>query len=296
MENQPHLWEAADNLFFTPEQNAQVDTEGKRLGKIATRRPLPEGYTFKHEGAEGLLPSGQLNRVEGSIGGYDFKKDIHAVHITTKPQQYGGGEGWSTPATVSWNTKTGKISWFASQEQHFTPHLLNEANRWSAANGATPPLWSDDMTAASHRVASRHANMFIPPDAKVDEQSLRATNEHAIPFVHRVREHAARLHAETIQSIGARESDERIASVNNDYNELTKHLSSLHQAISQKNLGNIYGHTENASDAASGVGSNDIPDHLTRHWYDLGDQIATLHQGTHSIEDLDEMMKYDYRR
>jgi len=292
MENQPHLWEAADNLFFTPEQNAQVDTEGKRLRKITTSRPLPEGYEFKHEGAEGLLPSGQLNRVETSIGGFDFNKDFHRLHINTTPKQYAEGEGWSTHATVSWNTKTGKISWIASQGEHLTPHLLNEANRWSAANGATPPLWSDDMTTASHRVANRHASMFIPPNAKIDEQSLQATNEHAVPFVHRVKEHAARLHAETIQSIGARESDARIAGVNNDYTKLTKHLNKLHQAISQKNLGNIYGHTEEASDAASSVGTNDIPDHLTRRWYDLGDQISTLHEGTHSIEDLDEMMNY----
>lgn len=291
MENQPPLWEAADSLFFNREQNAQIDKEGKRLKKITTSRPLPEGYEFKHEGAEGLLPNGRLNRVEVSIGGFDFNKDFHRLHITTTPKQHAEGEGWSTPATVSWNTKTGKVAWFASQETHFTPHLLNEANRWSAANGATPPLWSDDMTKDSHRVANRHANLFIPPDAKVEEQSLQAMNEHAVPFIHRVREHAARLHAETVQSIsGQRESDARIQSINSDYGNLKVHLNRLHQAVSQKNLGHIFGRTEIAADHAYSMGSNDISDHLTRQWYNLGDQISTLHEGTHSIEDLDEMM------
>jgi hypothetical protein len=148
------------NKGMAEEEQAGLD----RINKIASQRPLPEGYRL-HVTKE------------------DSQNYTVSLHDST--QRIG---------RVSWNGGTGYVHNLTIPEEKHRPmlaHLLDVAHKVSHDNGHTGPTQADSLSAYSYKLMRKYAHSFIPEDARVEGE-----DEH-------VYEHATYAHQNAVQEARA---------------------------------------------------------------------------------------------
>jgi hypothetical protein len=154
----------SDRWLYNKGMAEEENTGLTRINKIASQRPLPEGYKVL-------------------VTKEDSQTYTASLHDST--QRVG---------TVTWNGDTGYVHNLAIPEEKHRPmlsHLLDAAHKVSHENGHTGPVQSDSLSAYSYKLMRKYAPSFIPEDAMVEGE-----DEH-------VYEHATYAHQNAVQEARA---------------------------------------------------------------------------------------------
>ena len=150
------------HLFYSPEQQAQVEAGLKKVTRVAQSRTpsgmrVPEGIRIRH--------SAFPNEV---FGDRTHNMTLHDPELAK--------EGYdSEVGQVKWNGNTGRVSWLGVDEgyRHLVPHLLTRAHETAAEYGDSGPTHATNLSSFSYKLMNKFLPNFIDREnTTVDYEDL----------------------------------------------------------------------------------------------------------------------------